>query len=201
MTNRTKAYFILSLLAAIMVAGVALPQSGAVEANATAPEEAPAAAFDQVMAVITHKRCMNCHPSDDRPRQGEDSHLHNFGVQRGPDNHGLAALRCETCHQTENNRFSGVPGAPHWELAPRGMGWRGLSRPEIARAMLDTEKNGGRSLDDIVHHLTEDPLVLWAWEPGVDADGKPREAPPVPKDAFIAAVKTWAAAGAPIPEQ
>ncbi|HKK78306.1 MAG TPA: hypothetical protein VJ933_01705, partial [Phaeodactylibacter sp.] len=57
-------------------------------------EPTPEEAFDQMMKVLTHKRCVNCHPSGDRPLQGEDSHIHNFGVQRGPDNHGVAALKC-----------------------------------------------------------------------------------------------------------
>ena len=157
--------------------------------------------FDKMMAVLTHKRCVNCHPSGDQPRQGEDSHLHNFGVRRGPDNHGVAALRCNSCHQSENNAISGVPGAPEWSLAPLKMQWEGLSRVEIARSMLDPAVNGGRSVDELVHHLTEHELVLWAWEPGVDAAGKPREKPPVPKDEYIQAVKEWAAAGAPIPEK
>jgi len=161
-------------------------------------EETP---FDKMMAVLTHKRCINCHPSDDYPRQGEDSHVHNFGVQRGEDNHGTSALRCESCHQPENNNFSGVPGAPEWSLAPRSMAWQGLTRVEIAEAMLDPEKNGGRTLEETVHHLTEHELVLWAWEPGVDASGNPREKPPVSKEEYIEAVKAWVAAGAIIPDK
>lgn len=161
----------------------------------------PDEAFDQMMAVLTHKRCVNCHPSDNFPRQGEDSHVHNFGVRRGADNHGVAALRCETCHQPENNDLSGVPGAPEWSLAPLEMAWQGLSRVEIARSMMDPEINGGRDLEELVKHLTEHELVLWAWEPGVDAAGNPRELPPVPKEDYIAAVKAWAAAGAPIPAE
>lgn len=157
--------------------------------------------FDTMMKVLTHKRCVNCHPSGDRPRQGEDSHYHNFGVKRGEDNHGIAALRCESCHQAENNNFSGVPGAPEWSLAPLKMQWEGLSRVEIAKSMLDPEKNGGRTLEETVHHLTEHELVLWAWEPGIDANGNEREKPPVPKDEYIKAVKEWAEAGAIIPEQ
>lgn len=157
--------------------------------------------FDKMMAVLTHKRCVNCHPADNYPRQGEDSHIHRFGVQRGDDNHGIAALRCETCHQHENNNYSGVPGAPEWSLAPPQMAWQGLSRVEIAKSMLNPENNGGRTLEETVEHLTEHELVLWAWEPGVDADGNPREKPPVPKDEYIAAVKAWAANGAIIPEQ
>jgi len=155
--------------------------------------------FDKMMQALTHKRCLNCHPSGDRPRQGEDSHYHYFGVSRGEDGHGVAALQCSTCHQPENNTFSGVPGAPHWHLAPLSMAWEGLSRAEIAESILDPKKNGGRSLQEIVEHMTEDKLVLWAWEPGVDANGVPREKPPVSKEDFIQAVKDWAAAGAPIP--
>ncbi|MCO6480113.1 MAG: hypothetical protein J5I94_25970 [Phaeodactylibacter sp.] len=164
------------------------------------PEDA-LQAFDKMMAVLTHKRCVNCHPAGGRPRQGEDSHYHNFNVQRGADGHGLPALRCGTCHQRENNDYSGVPGAPEWSLAPLSMKWEGLSRVEIARSILDPARNGGRTLEETVHHLTEHELVLWAWEPGVDANGRPREKPPVPKDEYIKAVKVWAEAGAPIPEE
>jgi len=157
--------------------------------------------FDKMMAVLTHKRCVNCHPAGNRPHQGEDSHIHNFGVQRGADNHGVAVLRCETCHAHENNDFSGVPGAPEWSLAPISMAWEGLSRVEIAKSMLNRANNGNRSLNEIVKHLTEHELVLWAWEPGVDAEGNPREKPPVGKEEYIKAVKEWAASGAVIPEK
>ncbi len=102
--------------------------------------------FDKMVAVLTHKRCVNCHPSGDQPRQGEDSHIHNFGVRRGADNHGVPALRCESCHQNENNDYAGVPGAPEWSLAPKSMAWEGLSGEEIAKSMLDPQKNGGRNL-------------------------------------------------------
>ena len=47
--------------------------------------ETSAEAFDQMMSVISHKRCVNCHPSGDQPHQGEDSHPHRFGVERGED--------------------------------------------------------------------------------------------------------------------
>ena len=169
--------------------------------SATAEKALSDDPFDKMMAVLTHKRCVNCHPADDHPRQGEDSHVHNFGVSRGTDNHGVPALRCESCHQAENNAFSGVPGAPEWSLAPIGMAWEGLSRVEIAKSMLNPANNGGRNLEEIVHHLTEHELVLWAWEPGIDASGNPRELPPVSKEEYIKAVKEWAEAGAVIPAE
>lgn len=155
--------------------------------------------FEVMMEVITHKRCMNCHPAGDRPHQGEDSHLHYFDVQRGAEGKGLNALKCATCHQSENNLFSGVPGAPNWHLAPRSMAWEGLSRTEIAEAILDPTKNGNRSIEEIEHHLTEDPLVLWVFEPGINNEGTPREKPPVSKEAYIKAVKQWVKEGANIP--
>ncbi len=156
--------------------------------------------FHAMMDVVTHKRCVNCHPTDGHPRQGEDSHVHNFDMRRDVDNLGSEATRCTTCHQqSENNDFSGVPGAPEWSLAPESMGWWGLSRYEIARAMLDPAKNGGRDHDALIHHLTEHALVLWAWEPGVTADGVSREPPPVPKEDYIAAVKAWFGKGAIVP--
>lgn len=167
-------------------------------AVAPAPAAEP---FEVMMDVITHQRCMNCHPAGNRPRQGDEQRLHEFNVQRGPADHGMPGLQCSTCHQPENNAYSGVPGAPHWGLAPVSMAWEGLSRTEIARSMLNPENNGGRTLDEIVDHLTEDALVLWAFDPGVDHEGKQRTVPPVSKADYIAAVKAWADAGAIVPEQ
>ena len=200
---------ILILVAALLVAGLmhdvatsssAIPQPPLSQPVLETSSETSRTAFDQMMDVVAHKRCVNCHPAGDNPNQGEDSHVHRFGVQRGADGHGVAALRCNSCHQDENNASSGVPGAPHWHLAPASMGWEGLSRVEIAKAMLDPAKNGGRSIQEIETHLTEDALVLWVFEPGVDHEGRAREKPPISKDDYIAAVKTWVAAGAQIPE-
>lgn len=157
--------------------------------------------FTTMMKVLTHKRCVNCHPAGDRPRQGEDSHIHYFGVQRGADDHGVPGLKCKSCHGEENNIYSGVPGAPEWGLAPLKMAWEGLSRVEIAKSMLNPKNNNGRTLEETVKHLTEHELVLWAWEPGVDADGNERELPPIGKEEYIKAVKDWAANGAVIPEE
>jgi len=174
--------------------------------NSDAPDEALSNSeseenFNKMMNVLTHQRCMNCHPSDNIPKQGEDSHPHYFGMARGEGNHGFEATNCNTCHQKENNDFSGVPGAPEWSLAPESMKWEGLSRTEIATSMLDKERNGGRNHHEVMEHLTEHALVLWAWNPGVDAAGNPREKPPVPVDEYIEAVKEWFEAGAIIPEK
>ncbi|MEM8894722.1 MAG: hypothetical protein AAGC88_09100 [Bacteroidota bacterium] len=164
----------------------------------TSKEEESEIAFNKMMDVLTHQRCVNCHPSDDIPKQGEDRHYHRFGITRV---NSADATNCNTCHQASNNDYSGVPGAPDWALAPHKMRWEGLSRIKIAKSMMNPENNGNRSAEDIMHHLTEHELVLWAWEPGVDAEGNPRELPPVPVDEYIEAVKTWIELGAIIPEE
>jgi mono/diheme cytochrome c family protein len=157
--------------------------------------------FDTMMRVLTHQRCVNCHPNDNIPKQGDDSHPHYFGIRRGMDKESSAATQCITCHQSENNSYSGVPGAPEWALAPASMYWEGLSKIEIAESMMDPERNGGRTPEETMHHLTEHELVLWAWEPGVNANGVPREVPPVPKEEYIAAVKKWFKEGHSIPSK
>ena len=35
------------------------------------------------------------------------------------------------------------------------------------RAVKDPKRNGGRELPALVHHMTTDALVQWAWNPGV----------------------------------
>lgn len=156
-------------------------------------------AFNKMMDVLEHPRCINCHPSDNIPRQGDDMHYHRFGISRL--NSVGAATNCNTCHQDSNNDFSGVPGAPEWSLAPHKMRWQGLTRIEIAQSMMNPENNGNRTPEETMHHLTEHALVLWAWEPGIKADGTPRELPPVPFEEYKEAVIKWIELGAKIPEE
>ncbi len=157
--------------------------------------------FDKMMRVLTHERCVNCHPNDNIPKQGDNSHPHYFGMARGKTNMGFDATKCNTCHQSENDAYSGVPGAPEWSLAPAAMYWEGLTRIEIAESILDPKRNGGRTSEETMHHLTEHELVLWAWDPGVDANGVLREKPPVSKEDYIKAVKQWFAEGHRIPSE
>src|SRR5215510_6394899 len=41
-----------------------------------------------IESVLTHPRCINCHTATDYPRQGDDRHIHQFRVVRGPDDRG-----------------------------------------------------------------------------------------------------------------
>ena len=151
--------------------------------------------FAPIADVLRHPRCMNCHPRDDRPRQGNDRHIHLQNVVRGPDDLGFTNMRCTSCHREENNPNSGVPGAPTWHLAPLSMGWQGLSNAELCTTLKDEKRNGGKNIAALVEHMEKDKLVLWGWEPG----GK-REPVSTPHDVFVQQLKTWAAANAPCPQ-
>jgi hypothetical protein len=127
-----------------------------------------AALFTEAGKVLTHPRCVNCHPAGDRPRQGDDRRLHQPPVEGGADGFGLPAMRCPICHQPANFEPSRVPGDPAWHLAPRDMAWEGKTLGQICAQIKDPARNGGRSLDEIVHHVGADHLVGWAWAPGGD---------------------------------
>jgi hypothetical protein len=159
-------------------------------------DAAAAAAFEAIVPVLRHPRCMNCHSRGDFPRQGDDNHQHLMNIRRGPDGHGANAVRCSTCHQDHN--LSGLhtpPGAPDWGLpSPQTpMVWEGLSDSKLCRLLKDPQQNGHRTVEQIVEHMST-PLVLWGWNPG---DG--RTPIPMPKDEFLAQVKTWASNGAACP--
>jgi hypothetical protein len=74
------------------------------------------------------------------------------------------------------------------------MGLRGLPLSGICVQLKDPDKNGGRSIDDLVTHVTKDPLVIWAWAPG-----KGRRTPPGTHGAFAALIQAWADTGAECP--
>lgn len=185
---RAKWFFIALIF--IVTAGIVAGRSAAQSDDMAAG----LAAFDRVVMVLQAPRCLNCHPRSDRPRQSDDRHIHLMNVQRGGDGRGAAAMRCSTCHQQHNNDAAGIPGAPNWHLAPRPMGWQGLSKGALCRTLLDRRKNGGRSVDDLIKHMTTDKLVLWAWSPGPG-----RALPPLAADEFKSALEAWAQAGAPCP--
>src|SRR5262249_4792377 len=132
-----------------------------------------AALFMEAAKVLTHPRCVNCHPAGDRPRQGDIRRLHQPPVARGEDGFGLPAMRCPICHQAANFEPAEVPGNPGWHLAPREMSWEGKTVAQICEQIKDPARNGGRSLEDIVRHVGEDHLVGWVWAPGAGRQPAP----------------------------
>jgi hypothetical protein len=170
---------------------LATPESFASTGDAAARS---AAMFVELGKVLTHPRCVNCHPASDHPRQGDQSRPHQPPVERGADGFGLAAMRCPICHRRANFEPSRTPGHPEWHLAPREMAWEGKTLAEICTQIKDPARNGGRKVEDLVHHIGTDTLVGWAWAPGFGR----QPAPGTQKEAG-ALVEAWVKTGAVCP--
>jgi len=188
--------------------GIALTTLVVIEGQLTAgaPSRAEGlAAWQQVYAVVTHPRCVNCHTATGHPEQGDDRHPHLFNVVRGPRGRGVPAFTCATCHQRANADSASVPGAPGWQLAPLTMRWQDLNDhilPSSAVCQTITDRSKNHNLDGagLLKHHQEEPLVLWAFHPGRSPDGSPRSIPPLTHDAFVAATRIWVDAGMPCPK-
>ncbi len=141
------------------------------------PAERSRAIFAEIGRVLTHPRCMNCHPAGEHPLQGADHHEHRPVVWRGDT--GNFGTPCGECH-TEGNvalreaaTYKSIPGHPRWGVAPLSMAWQGKSIGDICRQLKDTEKNGGRDLALLQEHIAKDDLVAWGWSPGEGRDPAP----------------------------
>jgi hypothetical protein len=160
-----------------------------------ADEHARAVAiFEEAGKVITHPRCLNCHPATDRPTQTDAMRPHEPMVVRGSGGHGAPGMTCSTCHHEANYEPARVPGHPMWHLAPAEMAWQGRSLGQICEQIKDVARNGGKDMAALVHHMAEDSLVGWAWSPGGG-----RTPAPGTQEEFGRLIKAWAEAGAHCP--
>jgi mono/diheme cytochrome c family protein len=147
--------------------------------------------------VFMHPRCVNCHPAGDVPLQGDEGRLHMQNVKRGPRGKGLYALKCSNCHQAANVPGENMPpGNPDWRLPPPEMPmvFQGRTPGELARQLKDPRQNGGMTLEALLHHVEEDALVTWGWDPG-----EGRTKPPLTHAEFVRAMREWIESGAPVP--
>jgi len=154
------------------------------------------ALFVEAGRVLTHPRCVNCHPPDQTPRQGDDHALHDPPVLRGAADRGIPALGCDTCHQDRNAELARVPGAPSWHLAPATMAWLGKSPAAICTQLKDPARNGNRTLAQIHDHVAHDGIVAWGWAPGAD-----RAPAPGSQAELAALVQAWIETGAVCPAE
>ena len=153
------------------------------------------ALFQEAGKVIQSPRCLNCHPVTDRPRQGDEMHLHEPPVQRGAGGMGASGMRCFTCHGAANFDPGKIPGNPKWMLAPASMAWVGKSLGHICAQIKDPARNGGKTMEQLVEHMAHDELVGWGWHPGVG-----RTPAPGTQEEFGALIKAWAESGAYCPK-
>ncbi len=153
-----------------------------------------AAIFHEAGKVFQHPRCQNCHSGDERARQGDEGRPHQPTVRHGADGFGAPGLRCPACHGDANYDAVSVPGVANWHLAPSAMGLRGRPLAAICAQLKDADRNGSRSLDDLVTHVINDPLVVWAWTPGPG-----RRPAPGTHATFVALMRAWVDTGAACP--
>ena len=158
-----------------------------------------AAIFTEMGKVLTHPRCVNCHPRTDRPLQGDKGELHMPAVIRGnPKGTGAPGLECATCHGPANvafeNGVGSVPGHPLWHLAPVEMAWEGKSLKQICEQLKDRKRNGGKTLAQLHEHNATDTLVGWGWNPG-----EGRTPAPGTQAEFGALTQAWIDSGARCP--
>lgn len=156
--------------------------------------------FAEAGKVITHARCVNCHPRTERPLQGDDQRLHLPRVVGGEAGMGTPGLACTACHGRENFTLVGaslqsIPGNPKWHLAPLGMAWEGNSLDAICEQIKDAARNGDRTLAQIHDHMANDELVGWGWHPGPG-----REPVPGTQAVFGQLIKAWIDTGAICPK-
>jgi hypothetical protein len=74
------------------------------------------------------------------------------------------------------------------------MAWQGRSLGQICTQIKDPKRNGGKDMAALIHHMSEDTLVGWAWSPG-----KGRAPAPGTQAEFGNLIKAWAANGAYCP--
>lgn len=156
------------------------------------------ALFEEMFLVIESPRCMNCHPVNNTPLQGEEMQPHQPPVVRGAADFGAPGMRCSTCHGAENVPYTtgegSIPGHEPWQLAPIEMGWVGLTAAEVCEQLKDPDRNGNRTLAELHEHNAEDGLVGWGWKPG---DG--RTPAPGTQEVFGALTQAWINTGAACP--
>jgi len=165
-------------------------------ASITDQRQRSRALYAEASRVLLHPRCVNCHPSDDTPRQGDAQAVHEPPVSRGPADRGVPAMQCSSCHQDHNMKYARVPGAPEWHVAPLKMAWLGRTPAQICAQIKDPSRNGGKTLEQLHEHMASDALVGWAWAPG--SGRKP--APGTQKE-FGALIRAWIETGAECPTE
>jgi hypothetical protein len=152
------------------------------------------AGFAVVYKVLTSPRCLNCHPIGDAPLQYDDARPHAMNISRRSEANGVP---CATCHRDRNgNRPGEPPGAPSWHLPPpeTPMIFQGRTPHDLCEQLKDPKQTGHRDLPALIAHVAHDDLVGWGWAPG------PGRTPvPIPRAQVVAAMQTWADAGAPCP--
>ncbi len=158
------------------------------------PAAEGAAAFLDVARVLQHPRCSNCHPEGHVPLQGDDGHPHTMQIDRFS---FVVGLPCTTCHRFEG--LSDLPNLPPanspWMMAPPNQVFKDRTAAELCAQLNDPANTGGRDRAALLHHVENDTLVLYGWNPGPG-----QTTPPLSHEDFVAKFQTWVDSGGVCPE-
>jgi hypothetical protein len=158
------------------------------------------AMFTEIAKVLTHPRCINCHPAGPHPTQGSGQD-HTPSAWREDATADAIGTTCSACHHdanfavTEASTYKSIPGHPRWGLAPLSMAWQEKTIGDICRQLKDVNRNGGRDLAMLQEHIAKDDLVAWGWNPGPG-----RQPAPGSQEAAGKLVQAWIDTGAECPE-
>jgi hypothetical protein len=176
----------------------ALSQCSSPASDSSGAATDSAAAWNTIYTVLQHPRCLNCHPVGDAPFVGESRQPHPQNVHRGAEGNGSFGMRCATCHQSANLPGAHLPpGSPNWHMPNPAMPlvFEGRSSGDLCRQLRDAKQNGGKTPEQLLQHMSEDPLVLWGWSPG---DGRPPVS--IPHADLVKAVRAWVDGGCDCPK-
>jgi hypothetical protein len=225
--NRRRTAAILgSWLGAIaLLLAAALAVHGEDKKQDTKPDDprtaAALAAWDRIVTVLQHPRCMNCH-QENVPLQGDERRIHIPLVVRGHTDEkgvgsGVDAMRCSNCHNaTGNNETSGTPGAVNeaWGLAPISMQWQGQPSVKLCDMLGKWARGGGNLMEHMDTNLVKwgwDPIHNPPWDPDRDQKNDPKPDPdrepgskrtpiPMTHSEFMKLLNTWVVGGMACPE-
>jgi hypothetical protein len=65
---------------------------------------------------------------------------------------------------------------------------------QLCKQLLDKSQNGGLTPEQLIDHVSHDPLVLWGWNPG-----EGRSTPPLSHAEFVQKFVEWVNKGAACP--
>jgi hypothetical protein len=159
--------------------------------------------FIYLHRVAMTSRCMNCHSPTNSPFVGDQRTPHPMLISRKIKTLGYS---CQTCHASQGESFyPAPPKAIGWDMPDSKKALRpGLSAKELCLLWKNPAKNffetgprtgQGRSLTDLMEHVTNDHLVHWAFEPGAGRTGAPGT-----HAEFVRVFRNWLDTGAECPD-
>ena len=135
--------------------------------------------FNEIAKVLTHPRCMNCHPAGEIRCRART--VTNICRRRGAKT-SLQVRSAPPARLVTTTRTSQSPRPPPTKASPAIRAgasrrcrwlWQGKSIGDICRQVKDVSRNGGRDLALLQEHIAKDDLVAWGSNPGPGREPAP----------------------------